>query len=119
MAWIDEVAGVVARRHSGKNVTTALIDMLSFKKPAYINDIIVLEGELIYTGKTSMEVRVRTYIESLDKSGEFINEAYVVMVALDDDERPSQVEKLITESEEEKRDFEAAKRRKARRAEYI
>ena len=46
MAWIDEVAAVVARRHSSSNVTTASIDNLEFKKAAYANDTLVLKGKI-------------------------------------------------------------------------
>jgi len=53
--WIDVVAGVVARRHSGRNITTLCIDNLHFKEPAYVNDTIVLSGRVTYVGKTSME----------------------------------------------------------------
>ena len=31
-AWIDVVGGIVARRHSNRNVTTAAIDTLQFKE---------------------------------------------------------------------------------------
>ena len=41
MEWIDTVAGVTARRHSEKNITTAMVDTLQFKKAAYANDLIV------------------------------------------------------------------------------
>ena len=60
MEWIDVVAAVTARRHSGKNVTTAAIDSLEFKKAARVNDTLVLIGEISHVGKTSMEVTVRT-----------------------------------------------------------
>ncbi len=33
MEWIDVVAGVVARRHSNRNVTTASVDDLRFERP--------------------------------------------------------------------------------------
>lgn len=56
--WIDVVAGVVARRHSNRNVTTAFIDHLHFKAPAYANDTVVIKGRITYVGRTSMEVRV-------------------------------------------------------------
>ena len=63
MQWIDEMAGIVSRRHSGKMVTTASIDNLNFKAGAYQNDMIVLVGRLTYVGRTSMEVRVDTYVD--------------------------------------------------------
>lgn len=58
--WIDVVAGVVARRHSGRNVTTAAIDNLQFKAAAYVNDTLVLVGRVTLVGRTSREVRVDT-----------------------------------------------------------
>ena len=65
MEWIDVVAGVVARRHSNRNVTTAAVDNLRFEGPAYGNETVVLCGYVTYTGRTSMEVCVRTYVEEL------------------------------------------------------
>lgn len=112
MEWIDVVAGVVARRHSGHNVTTASVDRLEFIAPAYIGDTIVLEGCITYAGRTSMEVRVDTYVEKLSGAKEKINRAYLVMVALDEDDRPTQVPALELITDEEKGEFEAAKRRK-------
>lgn len=116
MEWIDVVAGVVARRHSGCNVTTASIDRLEFIAPAYIGDTIVLEGIITYVGRTSMEVRVDTYVEKLSGAKERINRAYLVMVALDSEDRPTQVPGLELITGDEKEEFEAGKRRKALRS---
>ena len=118
MAWIDVVAAVVARRHSGKNVTTAVVDMIEFKAPAYANDTIYIIGKLTYVGRTSMEVKVTVFVEELNGERKLINTAYIVMVALGEDEKPSEVPRLILETDEEKAEFEAGKIRKARRLEY-
>ena len=113
MEWIDIVAAVVARRHSGMNVTTAVVDSLQFKKAAYANDTIVLQGFITYTGNTSMEVCVKTFVESLDGSKDIINTAYIVMVALDENEKPSPVPQLEPLTDEEKAEWEAAVKRNA------
>ena len=113
MQWIDVVAAVVARRHSGCNVTTASVDNLRFEGPAYANDTIVLCGYITYTGRTSMEVCVRTYVEELSGLKRLINVDYLVMVALNAEERPTEVPKLVVESEAEKREWEAACERNA------
>ena len=113
MQWIDVVAAVVARRHSGCNVTTASVDNLRFEGPAYANDTIVLCGYITYTGRTSLEVCVRTYVEELSGLKRLINVAYLVMVALNAEERPTEVPKLVVESEAEKREWEAACERNA------
>ena len=105
MEWIDIVAAVTARRHCGKNVTTAAVDSLEFAAPAYANDTIVLVGTVTYTGKTSMEVCVKTYRENLDGKRILINQAYLIMVALDENERPTPVPFLVPENEEEQREF--------------
>ena len=115
MQWIDVVAAVVARRHSGCNVTTAAIDNLQFLGPAYPNDSVLLTGTLTHVGKTSMEVCVKTYVEHLSGTRKMINTAYVVLVALDEDERPIEVPPLITETLEERLEWEAGKKRRALR----
>ncbi len=117
MEWIDIVAGVVARRHSGCNVTTAAVDSLEFKGPARANDTVVLVGYITYAGNTSMEVCVRTYVEALSGERELINTAYMVMVALDNSDRPVRVPRLIIETEEEAREQAAAERRNQLRRE--
>jgi acyl-CoA hydrolase len=115
MEWIDVVAAVVARRHSGMNVTTAYIDNLSFKAPAHANDTVILSGHITYAGKTSMEICVETFVENLNGTREQINKAYLIVVALDDNEHPAQVPEVVPETDDEKREYaEALKRRELR-----
>lgn len=102
MQWLDEVAGVVAMRHAMTNVTTASIDNLKFIKGAYQNEVVVIVGKLTYVGRTSMEVRVDTYVESKEGIRRPINRAYFVMVALDENDRPVEVPRLLLETEQEK-----------------
>lgn len=111
MEWIDIVAAVVARRHSGRNVTTAVVDTLTFKEPAYANDTIIICGYITYVHRTSMEVCAKTYVENLNGTRRLINTAYLVMVALDENENPVEVPRLVIETEEEKAEWEAAEKR--------
>lgn len=113
--WIDIVAGVVARRHSGCNVTTAAIDNLQFKASAHANSTVVLKGKITYVGKTSMEVCVDTYVEELSGERTMINHAYLVMVALDEEENPTRVPEIILETDEEREEWEAGEKRNALR----
>ena len=101
MQWIDETAGIVARRHAQSTVTTAAIDNLSFKSPAFQNDTVVLKAGVSYVGKTSMEIRVDTFIEEIDGKRRLINTAFVVMVAIEQDGTPRRVPELIRETQEE------------------
>lgn len=115
MEWIDVVAAVVARRHSNRNVTTAAVDYLEFKAAAYANDTIVLKGRITYAGRTSMEVRVDTFVEELSGAQHLINTAYLVLVALDETDHPTPVPPLVCETMEETQEWEAALRRLAYR----
>lgn len=111
MQWIDEMAGIVSRRHSGKMITTAAVDSLDFKAGAYQNDMVVLTGRLTYVGRTSMEVRVDTYIEDYQGKRKLINKAYLVMVAVDENGVPVEVPGLRIESEAEQKEWQGAERR--------
>ena len=117
MEWIDIVAAVVARRHSGQQVTTVAVDHLEFLAPAKLNDMVVLNGRMTYTGRTSMEVCVETYVETVENGGErkLINRAYLTMVALDRNLRPTEVPMLSLCTTEEQADFERAQKRVERR----
>ena len=101
MQWIDEVAGIVAKRHSMSNVTTASVDNLTFLHGAYQNEMVVIKGKLTWVGSSSMEVCVDTYVENLSGHRERINNAHFMMVALDDHDRPVQVPRLILQTEDE------------------
>ena len=65
LQWIDVMFGVVARRHCGCEVTTAAIDHMEFLSPAYLNDLVKLEGRVTWVGRSSLEVRVDTYAQAL------------------------------------------------------
>ena len=96
LSMLDEIAGIVAKRHSGcNNVTTAAIDHLDFKDGAYVNDLLVIIGYVTYTGNTSMEVRIDTYVENNEGMRHPINRAFFVMVAMGANNRPTKVPPLI------------------------
>ncbi|MEA4824021.1 MAG: hotdog domain-containing protein [Clostridiaceae bacterium] len=114
MEWIDIVAAVVARRHSERNVTTAAVERLEFREPAVPNSTVVLKGKIVYAGNTSMVVRVHSYVEALDGACKLINSAYLTMVALDEDDHPTQVPELRPQTDEEREEWAHAKSLRAR-----
>ena len=101
MQWIDEVAGIVAKRHSMCNVTTASVDNLTFLHGAYQNDMIVIKGKMTWVGSSSMEVCVDTYVENLQGERHRINNAHFMMVALDENDKPVKVPRLILQTDDE------------------
>ena len=117
LQWIDVMFGVVARRHCGCEVTTAAIDHMEFLSPAYLNDLVKLEGRVTWVGRSSLEVRVDTYAQALGGEWRPVNVAYALMVALDANEKPAPAPGLLLETEEQKREFtEGAARQEARKA---
>ena len=112
MAWIDVIGAVAARRYTQRAVTTVCIDNLTFLKPAYLNDTVVQEAVVTWTGRTSLEVRVDSMVERLDGTRELINRAYAVFVALDDEDQPTAIPMLEPETDEEKQEFRAAEQRR-------
>lgn len=116
MAWIDLVASVVALRHCGGHCTTASVDYLSFEKPIYVKDVIVLEGCVTYVGGTSMEIRVDTFVEKPGIVHEMVNRAYLTFVGLDESGHPLRVPRLDLQTDEERSEWEkGAKRAEVRR----
>ena len=115
MAWIDVIGAVAARRYTQSAVTTVCIDNLTFLKPAYLNDTVVQEACVTWTGRTSLEVRVDSMVERLDGSRELINRAYLVFVAIDDEEKPIPVPHFEPITMEEKKEYAAAEVRRKNR----
>lgn len=112
MQWIDEVAAVVAIRHSGSKVTTASVDNLTFLKGAYQNDLVIIKGKMTWVGKTSMEVCVDTYVENRNGERTRINNAHFIMIALDENDKPIPVPRLQLETEQEKLAWEHGEERR-------
>ena len=112
MSWIDEVAGLVGRRHAQMNVTTGSVDNLKFLRGAYLRDIVVVSGKITHVGNASMEVKVETFVESSSGERELINRAYLTMVGLDENDRPCRLPRLILETEEDKKEWERAENRR-------
>ena len=116
LEWLDEIAGVVAARHSMSGTVTASIDRLDFRAGASLGDTVYIRGYLTYVGNTSMEVRMDSFVEDMrDGKRSLINTAFFVMVAVDENGKPTQVPELILETEMEKAQWEAGKRRQENR----
>lgn len=109
MSWIDMAAAMVAQRHSKKHVVTVHVDQLSFKAPIKIGDHVLIQANVNYVGKTSMEVGVKVTSEN-PISGEthHTTTAYLTFVALDSNNKPTSIPELDIQSPDEKRRFKEA-----------
>ena len=115
MSWIDVTAAICAGRHSRKSVVTASVDALHFLNPAKLGHVVILKGRVIFTGKTSMVVRVEAVTEdSLTGVRRQCVTADLSFVALDKNGAPSPVPPLLLKTKSDREIFSAAaERRKA------
>ena len=113
---IDLIAGLVAQRHAQTNAVTASIDRVNFLKPVFVGEVLVLHARLNYVHRSSMEIEISVSAENLAKgTSTLTGTAFVTMVALDKNGKPTQVPELILESEEDKRKFAEGKLRMEQR----
>jgi len=104
MRAVDSAAGAAAARHSGKVCVTAAIDGLSFLEAVNVSDVLIVQARVNDVGRTSLEVGVRVEAEPwLGGERRHTTSAYLVMVALDDDGRPTAIPPLLPESDEDRR----------------
>jgi uncharacterized protein (TIGR00369 family) len=116
MKLVDEAGALACMRHAQRKVVTVTIDSMDFRQPIRIGDLVILKGEVSYTGRTSMEATVEVHAENpITGEQTHTNTAYLVYVALDDAGRPTPVPPLQAETEDETRRMEQAQVRQQRR----
>ncbi len=116
MHWIDLVAAIAAARHSKHICVTASVDELNFIHPIKTGQVVTLLASINRVFKTSMEVGVKVLSENL-LTGEIrhANSAYLTFVALDVNGNPIPVSQISTDTEEERRHFNDALKRREQR----
>ena len=107
LKYVDLIAGLVAKRHAGHaNVVTASIDRMTFLKPVFIGNALILSARLNYIRRSSMEVEVNVESEDLDDNTRVhAGTAFVTMVALDKYGKATEVSPLLLENDEDNRRF--------------
>ena len=119
MHWMDLAGALAAHRHSRNYVVTASIDHLDFLVPVQVGDLIILRSSVNRAFRTSMEVGVKVWVENyIAGTRRHVSSAYLTFVAVDRYGRHMPVPEVIPETEEQKRRYEDARRRReGRRAE--
>lgn len=112
MKLMDSTAYAAARRYARSNVVTARVDELEFHLPIFIGDLVICTGQVVFAGKSSMEVAVTVEVEDLECEGrKRALSAFFTMVSLDKKGRPNNVPELILNTPEEEAAFEEGKSR--------
>ena len=118
LAMMDTASAVSAIRHARTTCVTASVDRVDFREPIHLGDLVIMKCSVNYVGRTSMEVGVRVEAEDLQTGNRrHTNSCYLTFVAIDRNGRPVEVPRLIPETEDEIRRYEAAKARRKRRLE--
>jgi acyl-CoA hydrolase len=119
MHWIDLAGAMAAHRHSRTYVVTASIDHMDFLVPVRVGDFVVLRSSVNRVFHTSMEVGVKAWVENYRaEQSRHVSSAYLTFVAIDAAGNKIAVPAVIPETEDEKRRYDgAARRREIRRAE--
>jgi len=116
MHWIDLAGALAAHRHCRNYVVTASIDHLDFVTPVHVGDLVILRSTVNRAFHTSMEVGVKVFVENyITGTHRVVSTAYLTFVAVDRHGRHLPVPQVIPETDEEKRRYEDAGRRREHR----
>lgn len=113
MYWMDIAAALAAQKHCNGPVVTASVDNISFENPIKLGNVVHIEAKVSRAFNSSMEVHMKVWGEDVVQRFRYkSNEAYYTFVALNPAGRPRPVPEVIAETEEEKKIFEGALRRR-------
>ncbi|NQY53237.1 MAG: acyl-CoA thioesterase [Campylobacteraceae bacterium] len=116
LKMLDHVAYACSVRYTGEYAVTLSVDMVLFKNPIKIGSLVTFYASVNYTGRTSMEIGIKVISEDVkNRETKHTNICYFTMVAVDEDGNSKAVEKLILESDDDKRRYNNALRRKESR----
>ena len=118
MHWIDLAGALAAHRHSRTYVVTASVDHMDFLGPVHVGDLVILRASVNRVFHTSMEVGVKAWVENyISEDSQHVSSAYLTFVAVDKEGNRLAVPPVIPETDEQKRRYEdAGRRRELRRA---
>lgn len=118
MKLCDEAGGMAAIKHARRPAVTVVVDSMSFHSPVHIGNLVTVQAEVTWVGRSSMETRAVVTAEDM-LSGEttHTNTAYFVYVALGEDGKPVAVPRLICQTDEERERYERAAARQEYRLE--
>jgi acyl-CoA hydrolase len=116
MQWIDVCAAVAAMRQAGGAVVTASIDRLDFITPVLLGEIVLLQAQVNFTSRTSMEVGCRVETEDpRSRERRYTTKAYLTFVAVDAHGKPRPISPLEPQTELDRRRFADGARRREER----
>jgi acyl-CoA hydrolase len=119
MHWIDLAGAMAAHRHCRSYILTASVDHIDFLVPVRVGDLVILRSSVNRVYHTSMEVGVKVFVENyIADTSHHAASAYLTFVAIDKAGNKLKVAPVIPETDEQRRRYEdAGRRREIRRSE--
>jgi len=118
MHLVDLCGALAAIRHARTPVVTASIDYMNFLSPVKIGQLLMLRSSVNRVFRTSMEVGVKVLVEDLATGNiRHTSSAYLTFVAVDAEGNRIPIPAVIPETDDEKRRYEEAARRREIRLE--
>lgn len=113
MYWMDIAAALAAQKHCNAPVVTASVDNISFENPIKLGNAVHIEAKVTRAFNTSMEIHMKVWGEDMTQQFRYkSNEAYYTFVALDPNRKPRPVPPVLAETDEEKKLYDGALRRR-------
>jgi acyl-CoA hydrolase len=110
---LDQVAYACASRYAGQYVVTLSVDRVVFREAIHVGELVTFLASVNYTGRTSMEVGIKVLAENIhSRATRHVNSCFFTMVAVNASGIPSEIIGLVPESEEARRRYLAATRRR-------
>jgi len=114
--WMDIAAAICAQTHASRICVTASINTVSFKKPAYIGDIVFIEARITRTFTTSMEIMVSAWSRNITSTKkQLISESFLTFVAIDELGHTTSVNPVKPKSPSDRKYYEEAGERRKKK----
>jgi|SRR5699024_4544793 len=118
LKYMDQVAYACASRYAGSYVVTISVDQVVFRAPVHVGELVTFLASVNYTGHSSMEVGIKVITENTyERSMRHTNSCFFTMVAVDENQQPTEVPALVLDTYDRKRRFHQAKLRRQLREE--
>jgi len=115
LAWLDEIAGLLAARYSGGVAVTGSVDETAFYAPIRVGDIVTVRAGISYVGKSSMEILLDVIAEGAYGQARHVCTAYYTYVHVDNTGKPAPVPEYVPSNDYERKLFmEGEARRRIR-----
>lgn len=116
MHWIDICAALSAAKHNGSVCVTASVDRIDFHHPVKLGDAVILNASVNRVFNTSLEIGVQVYAQNFREGTKILsNTAYLTFVSVDNNGKPVHAIEAIPETDEEKRRYDEALKRRENR----